>query len=76
MTDVRKRYLMHGAAFNLRVSLRELFGIGMPRSLQGRAAALCAALLALLIILREALCDLTVFIFKRPRHSAPRSPRK
>ena len=43
----RKRYLLHVAARNLGVLMRDLFGVGTPRSLQGRLAALCA-LLALL----------------------------
>ncbi len=43
VVDVGKRYLMHAAGHNLGVVMRNLFGIGTPRSLQGRAAALCAA---------------------------------
>jgi transposase len=45
--NVRKRYLLHVAARNLGVLMRTLFGIGTPRSLQGRLAALCALLAAL-----------------------------
>ncbi|QOJ13663.1 MAG: hypothetical protein HRU75_02975 [Planctomycetia bacterium] len=41
-----KRYVIHAAAYNLGVILRKLFGVGTPRSLQGRAVAACAALLA------------------------------
>ncbi len=44
VVDVGKRYLMHAAGHNLGVVMRKLFGIGTPRSLQGRAAAFCAAL--------------------------------
>jgi len=40
--NVRKRHLLHVAARNLGVLMRTLFGIGTPRSLQGRLAALCA----------------------------------
>ena len=44
LVDVGKRYLIHAAGHNLGVLMRKLFGVGTPRSLQGRAAALCAAL--------------------------------
>jgi transposase len=46
LVNVAKRYLIHGAAYNLGVLMRKLFGVGTPRSLQGGAAAVCAALLA------------------------------
>jgi len=53
LVNVAKRYLIHGAAYNLGVLMRKLFGIGTPRSLQGVTAAVCAALLAAaLVILR------------------------
>jgi transposase len=42
---VSKRYLMQVAAHNLGLVMRNLFGIGTPRSLQGAAAA-CAAFFA------------------------------
>ena len=48
LVNVSKRYVIHAAAYNLGVLLRKLFGVGTPRSLQGRAAAACAALLAVL----------------------------
>ncbi len=51
VVDVGKRYLMHAAGHNLGVVMRKLFGIGTPRSLQGRAAALCAALARLVGII-------------------------
>jgi transposase len=51
LVNVAKRYLIHGAAYNLGVLMRKLFGVGTPRSLQGGAAALCAALLAVLTAL-------------------------
>ncbi len=43
--NVRKRYLLHVAARNLGVLMRRLFGVGTPRSLQGRAAAWLALIL-------------------------------
>jgi hypothetical protein len=40
--------LVHAAALNLGLLMRTLVGVGTPRSLQGRAAACLAGLLALL----------------------------
>lgn len=48
LVNVSKRYVIHAAAHNLGVILRKPFGIGTPRSLQGRAAAACAASFAVL----------------------------
>jgi len=42
--NVLKRLLVHAGAFNLGLLMRMLFGIGPPRGLQGRLAALGAAL--------------------------------
>ena len=42
--EVRKRMLIHVAAFNLGVLMRERFGVGAPRGLQGRPAAAQALL--------------------------------
>jgi transposase len=44
LVNVSKRYLVQVAAHNLGVLLRKLCGVGTPRSLQGAAAAVCAAL--------------------------------
>jgi transposase len=38
-TNIRKRALIHTAALNLGLLMRTLFGVGTPRSLQGRVAA-------------------------------------
>ena len=40
--NIRKRLLIHTGGFNLGLLMRTLFGVGTPRSLQGRAAALLA----------------------------------
>jgi transposase len=45
--NVLKRLLVHAGAFNLGLWMRTLFGVGTPRSLQGRSAALGALLSAL-----------------------------
>jgi transposase len=38
--NIRKRLLVHAGALNLGLLMRTLFGVGTPRGLQGRAAAL------------------------------------
>jgi transposase len=42
--NVLKRLLVHASAFNLGLWMRTLFGVGTPRSLQGRVKALGAVL--------------------------------
>ncbi len=42
--DIRKRMLIHVAAFNLGLLMRRRFGVGTPRGLQGRPAAAQAVL--------------------------------
>lgn len=44
---IRKRYLLASAAHNLGCLMRELFGMGTPRGLQGAAALVAALFLAL-----------------------------
>lgn len=52
--NILKRYLVHVAAFNLSLVMRAILGVGTPRELRGRLAAVSAAL-------REALrCSMTV----------------
>jgi transposase len=46
--NIAKRLLIHVAGFNLGLLMRTRFGIGKPRCLQGRAAALWAALVIIL----------------------------
>lgn len=48
LTKINKRYRLAAAAHNLSLVMRQLFGIGQPRSLQGTAAAICALLAILL----------------------------
>ena len=40
--EIRKRLLVHAAAFNLGLMMRARFGFGTPRGLQGLAAAAAA----------------------------------
>ena len=46
--NILKRLLVHVCGFNLGLLMRQLTGVGTPRSLQGRAAALLGALIGLL----------------------------
>ena len=45
-TNILKRLLVHCGGFNLGLLMRQLFGIGTPRSLQGRVAALVTLVVA------------------------------
>ena len=53
--NVLKRLLVHAGAFNLGLWMRTLFGIGTPRSLQGRLTALAAMLSALWNLVHDAI---------------------
>ncbi|MCH7748780.1 MAG: transposase, partial [Acidobacteria bacterium] len=46
--NILKRLLVHVCGFNLGLLMRQLSGVGTPRSLQGRAAAVLGALIGLL----------------------------
>ena len=46
-TNILKRLLIHAGGFNLGLVMRHLIGLGTPRGLQGRVAAVIAALVAL-----------------------------
>ena len=46
--NILKRLLVHVCGFNLGLLMRQLTGVGTPRSLQGRAAAVLGALIGLL----------------------------
>jgi transposase len=45
-TNILKRLLIHAGGFNLGLLMRQLIGVGTPRRLQGRRAAVIATLLA------------------------------
>jgi transposase len=57
--NVLKRLLVHAGAFNLGLWMRTLFGVGTPRSLQGRVAALGAMLSALWALISEAMTGIS-----------------
>lgn len=46
-TNILKRLLIHAGGFNLGLLMRHLIGVGTPRRLQGRRAAVIATLLGL-----------------------------
>ena len=47
--NILKRLLVHNAGFNLGLLMRKTFGVGSPRSLQGRLAALFLCFVTLLM---------------------------
>jgi len=52
-TNILKRLLIHASGFNLGVVMRHLTGVGTPRGLQGRVAAVIAAVLTLIDAVRH-----------------------
>ncbi|MCA1560762.1 MAG: transposase [Acidobacteria bacterium] len=50
--NILKRLLIHAGGLNLGLLMRQLFGVGTPRSLQGRALALFGCLSALIRLLK------------------------
>ena len=51
-TNILKRLLIHAGGFNLGLVMRHLIGIGTPRGLQGRVAAVLATLGVLMGVVR------------------------
>ena len=66
-TNILKRVLLHTAALNLGLLMRTLFGVGTPRSLQGRVATLLGCVWSL-IQLPETLWD-AIWTMYRPSTS-------
>ena len=59
-TNILKRLLIHAGGFNLGLVMRHLIGIGTPRGLQGRVAAVLATLGVLMGVVRPAHHDFVV----------------
>jgi len=57
--NVLKRLFVHAGAFNLGLWMRTLFGVGTPRSLQGRLAALGGMLSTLWSLTYEAIAPIS-----------------
>ena len=53
--NIAKRMLIHVAGFNLGLLMRKRFGVGTPRSLQGRLAAAIAACVVLVDVISDLL---------------------
>lgn len=51
--NILKRLLIHAGGFNLGLLVRSILGVGTPRGLQGRLAAVIATVLALLAVARR-----------------------
>jgi transposase len=64
--NILKRLLVHVAAFNLGLVMRKAFGVGTPRALQARRAALSRLVYAILAVLRASSINLSVARFATP----------
>src|SRR5712691_4423076 len=51
--NILKRLLVHAGAFNLGLLIRSMLGVGTPRGLQGRLAAVMATLLMVIAVTRR-----------------------
>lgn len=51
--NVLKRVLIHAGSFNLGLLVRSILGVGTPRGLQGRLAAVIATVLALIALIQR-----------------------
>lgn len=58
-TNILKRLLIHAGGFNLGLIMRHVIGVGTPRRLQGRRAAVIATLLALVDAVRRWCCAIS-----------------
>ena len=52
-TNILKRLLIHAGGFNLGLVMRHLIGVGTPRGLQGRLAAVLATLFVRISFVRR-----------------------
>ena len=51
--NILKRLLIHAGGFNLGLLIRSILGVGTPRGLQGRLAAVLAAVATLITVARH-----------------------
>jgi transposase len=63
-TNILKRVLVHASGFNLGLVMRQLLGVGTPRGLQGRLAAL----IAVLVSIHHAITVVVIARSAVPRH--------
>ena len=71
-TNILKRLLIHAGGFNLGLVMRQLIGVGTPRGLQGRLAAVIAALVALWSLVNAHWAFVGALPSDRPRDFTPR----
>jgi transposase len=73
--NILKRVLIHASAFNLGLVMRRLIGVGTPRGLQGRLAAVLATLVMVLQPIRRPMAAIGALIrvvpLMRGRFAAP-----
>jgi hypothetical protein len=65
--NILKRLVVHSSGFNLGLFMRTRFGIGTPRGLQGRAAAILELLVTLWMHIEG------LWQARRPAHDRPRA---
>jgi transposase len=77
-TNILKRLLVHIGGFNLGLLMRTLVGVGTPRGLQGRLAAVSALMVALLTDLVDRVRDDAPHLDRqpgfKPHHAFPLLP--
>ena len=56
--NILKRLLIHAGGFNLGLLIRSILGVGTPRGLQGRLAAVLAAVVTLIAVARHQLTEI------------------
>ena len=56
--NILKRLLIHAGGFNLGLLVRSILGVGTPRGLQGRLAAVISAVFALIAVARHRLTEM------------------
>jgi transposase len=71
-TNILKRLWIHVGGFNLGLFMRTRFGIGTPRSLQGRVAAVMTMFVALWVLVEDLFRDGHVRCPDRPSMFTPR----
>ena len=59
--NILKRLLIHAGGFNLGLLIRSILGVGTPRSLQGRLAAVMATAVALIAVMQRQYAAIRTF---------------
>ena len=72
--NILKRLLIHAGGFNLGLLVRSVLGVGTPRGLQGRVAAVIATLLVLLATIRARVSAICARSGVHPRRRSLGSP--